>query len=162
MDHTHECRDCGAEIPCYIDGDCKWPGGSEGCDCTAATTIRPLTIESVTESIRKAVETKGADYVYRGDCLYFAQDEKGAHTVPDCIVGHVLADHGYTLETLNDACIIVDPNVNGRRVRDLGMSLGIVPDLADALQCAQNRQDNRSTWGVAESAFLRTLDQREV
>lgn len=39
-DHSHECRDCGAEIPAGVacsplphDVDrCDWPGGNAGCD----------------------------------------------------------------------------------------------------------------------------------
>ena len=30
-EHTHECRDCGAEIPCDL--PCYWEGGNDGCYC---------------------------------------------------------------------------------------------------------------------------------
>lgn len=32
-DHTHECRDCGADIPCDGDGQTCWDGGNAGCFC---------------------------------------------------------------------------------------------------------------------------------
>jgi hypothetical protein len=32
-DHAHECRDCGADIPCNGDGATCWDGGSTGCVC---------------------------------------------------------------------------------------------------------------------------------
>ena len=40
-EHTHECRDCGAEIPagraCEVGLilDCYWPGGNAGCTSNA-------------------------------------------------------------------------------------------------------------------------------
>jgi hypothetical protein len=30
-DHSHECRDCGAEIDCTE--PCEWQGSNDGCDC---------------------------------------------------------------------------------------------------------------------------------
>lgn len=44
-EHSHECRDCRAEIPCcFTEAECYWPGGNEGCDCgdPARRTVEPL------------------------------------------------------------------------------------------------------------------------
>lgn len=31
-EHSHECRDCGAEIPCEGNGETCWDGGNSDCD----------------------------------------------------------------------------------------------------------------------------------
>lgn len=80
-EHSHECRDCGADIECTGDGDTCWDGGNAGCtecpthDGAAAEAIKYLTSdgETVTEGMtvwtneaRQGVVTKiavwAADY----------------------------------------------------------------------------------------------------
>jgi hypothetical protein len=40
--HTHECRDCGADIPCYqTEEACTWEGGNA--DCAECSTEEELT-----------------------------------------------------------------------------------------------------------------------
>jgi len=36
-EHTHECRECRADIVCcFTEEECRWPGGNDGCGCADA------------------------------------------------------------------------------------------------------------------------------
>lgn len=104
-----------------------------------------LTLEKAHELLKRAVEEKGADYVYPEDekwadgmCRYFRPD--GA---PLCIVGHVLHYLGVTRVTEG----------RGAAAALLGAGVTTVPTTHWALQEAQCCQDGGGTWGEALAAF---------
>lgn len=114
-----------------------------------------FTTEQAMDALRKAVELKGADYVYPdseknsgnsdGTCMY---SHKGQ---PSCIVGHVIN--------------ILDPEVFAGLVLKEGMygpqgvqeldDEGYIPadfwseDTSLVMSAAQGIQDNRLPWGDA-------------
>lgn len=114
-----------------------------------------VTVTTVHDLLRKAVELKGGNYVYptyKGTALgcYYAKDGQ-----PDCIVGHVLFDLGVPIEDMSD-------NTEGVAGRVSAGIIGIHRDYLhsrygldfdnvawEMLCSAQCVQDNRDTWGEA-------------
>jgi hypothetical protein len=109
-------------------------------------------IEYVRGLLVRAVEEKGADYVYPdeqktpkgqlGDdlCMYV---HDGA---PSCIVGHVLHYAGVELEKFEPW--------EGSRAEIVGEALTEWhPSVLKALGAAQEAQDGGKTWGKALDAF---------
>ena len=113
-----------------------------------------ITAAEARELLTRAVEEKGADYVYpRVDnpdgCLYFESN------APSCIVGHVLAYKG--MEPFED-----DAEYNASTVHSLRHRMLFEVDndrTFEALRTAQTRQDSGSTWGDALRAALSVLDE---
>lgn len=106
-----------------------------------------LTVKNVLEALDRAVEKKGADYVYPWEegCTYADGDGN-----PSCIVGYVLAD--------------LDPNLfeefKESEHLDGGFGIGsadgytrnrptVERPIIDVLAVAQRAQDTGFTWGVA-------------
>lgn len=104
----------------------------------------------VSEILHQVVAEKGGDYIYEhagGDCFYSDPYDQSA---PSCIVGHVLAK--------------LDPEAFqkvAQKENDEESSFGVneIPtsvwdyQTAQALQAAQNIQDDGYAWSVAEKAF---------
>lgn len=109
-----------------------------------------ITFEEALAGLEKAIAAKGPEYVYRPllvdetegrtACMYFEPDT-GA---PSCIVGHVLADHGFTLESVGAAnSEETVKSLSARRI------LSLDERTETLLWQAQSRQDSGITWGEA-------------
>lgn len=133
-----------------------------------------LTRESVSAALDKAIQERGETWTYpnganigdrgleprewlldqhgiQGGCRYF-----GANGVePRCIVGYVLAEHGWTRDTLRNA---IGVSVEGTGIRDLGENLTNDTELLRALERAQDAQDNGDQWRDAVDAYKHHLD----
>lgn len=124
-----------------------------------------INIDDVTAAMERAVALKGADYVYpdADGCRYSWNDG-----TPACIVGHVAADlwpdkfkEVADYERVEEA----SGSVDGAFVFGLGEDragggvLSIQPDrvVRNALQRAQNTQDNGFTWGEALAEYKKAL-----
>ncbi len=110
---------------------------------------RRITVASALESLEKARDSKPKGYRYNEidddgvgtrKCRYFESDGS-----PSCIVGHVLADHGYTF----------DPESFRNKVNVIGIrSIVITSDaVAYGLLDAQVTQDQGETWEQAVEVF---------
>lgn len=107
-----------------------------------------LTLDQALELLDRAVELKGADYVYPrpaldspgagNGCFYLHADG------PGCIVGHVLHWAGLTNEELSSIEGAKAGGV-GRRVPRLHMDERV----GDLLAHVQSEQDTGETWGAA-------------
>lgn len=127
------------------------------------------------ELLEKQVEKKGADYVYEfASCQYFA-DETGTMCNRDfvgrtpvelgqplCIVGHVYADLGLTINDLYRASEDYDDEADEyttQEIQDQGgnvmevhpdpKKVVLTPDAEMVLNVAQEFQDTGYTWGAA-------------
>jgi len=119
-----------------------------------------ITLAIVTELLHRAVEEKGAGYVYPRStdfetrCLYV---ENGA---PSCIVGHVLVEAGLPVEVV---AMLDTFNGNGwgggvgaGRLAELPFKrYNISLPAASVLAIAQAEQDAGATWGEAVARALR-------
>jgi hypothetical protein len=107
--------------------------------------MREVTVEEVAQVLDAAVRDKGEDFVYVAQgatCQYLHG------TQPGCLVGHVLLSLGAIPGelALQEGCP-ADVLNYGR----LGLSIPL--NVIDALQTAQNEQDEGRTWGQARKAF---------
>jgi len=122
-----------------------------------------LSVESVAEALREAVEEKGADYVYTNEAGEVANLENAVeiqcqyvHTdKPGCIVGNVLHRLGVPLYVLSDyetrpARSVVE-SLSGRGILEFERKA------LDMLRYAQSYQDNGNSWGDAEVRALSVL-----
>lgn len=112
--------------------------------------METLTVEKAHELLKRAVAEKGEDYVYQPEtvgtynrrCRYF-----GPEGAPSCIVGHVLAYMG----------VSIDPESYENRVGvwTLGQEELLRADAAaiEALSVAQDVQDMGGPWGSALREF---------
>lgn len=107
--------------------------------------------------LQRAVDEKGADYIYNGDgwnCKYFDMSKDGK-LVPDCIIGHLLSYLGITLKDM------VGEGVNTTKIRLLVERGTVLSDISHpvvlALSAAQQSQDQGETWGAALQAFDREI-----
>jgi len=117
-------------------------------------------VDDVLASLERAVEKKGADYVYTlpngtragevdpdtnilAGCLYVHGNE------PGCIVGHVLHDWGVSLDQLRS----YEQDTAETVIQHLMASKDIVVDqydpVVEVLRTVQTYQDNGETWGEA-------------
>lgn len=98
--------------------------------------------------LARAVEEKGADYVYDSgeevDCVYFKKDES-EQWQPSCIVGHVLAYRGVEADTLVGLDINDDSTYSlvQKKIIDVDHKTDVL------LGEAQKHQDLGIPWGVA-------------
>lgn len=108
-----------------------------------------LSFEQALAGLEKAVAAKGEDFKYEAPvvdeeegltmCMYFSRTGQ-----PSCIVGHVLADHGVSVDDLGhwneDATVhtLVDHSV-----------LDVDARTTLLLRRAQEMQDNGHPWGKA-------------
>ena len=109
-----------------------------------------ITFEQALAGLEKAVRLKGRSYKYEPPvvddadgltmCMYFETDSGQ----PSCIVGHVLADHGVTLESLGPAN--ADETVGSLVASDV---LALDARTEALLVRAQQEQDNGTSWGEA-------------
>lgn len=116
-----------------------------------------LTYDETVKILREVVAEKGEDYVYPGAakndipgarCKYFENDG-----TPSCIVGHVLARYGLTLEELTD---VHNAWTTPAKLLDLGL-ISTTPRVIELLAVAQGKQDFGSPWRVAlDNALSRT------
>lgn len=125
--------------------------------------MKTIDIEFALESMRRAVEKKGADYVYKppagNSCVYFNKDGS-----PSCIVGHVFADAGVD----PDDFLLPGPgrtrSSNSCRITILDLDgVGVQIDDATrrALDAAQYAQDRGVTWaGALADAEMRAEQVR--
>lgn len=118
-----------------------------------------LTVENVTAALDRAIEKRGADYVYPerelATCYYVIDGE------PSCLVGEVLVDLGVPIEKLGE------PMVNTSRFGVLVIAgdylstagwdptlLRVPLNVRRGLSRAQSEQDMGATWGLARDVFL--------
>jgi hypothetical protein len=106
----------------------------------------------ILELLKKAVDEKGADYVYpkqaRPDgnsCVYVHKRK------PSCIAGHVFHALGVPLKTLsklegNSVAGVLDPKQWPAGVR---VKVELTPAAKETLGDAQSHQDNGYPWGEA-------------
>lgn len=110
-----------------------------------------LTYEEALADLRALVAERGEDYVYVmpeevGACVYFAPDGS-----PSCIVGGVLARHGWTADDADNENINEDTGVttltedHGGR----GPLLSVDDRTRLLLNVAQVKQDANLPWGEA-------------
>jgi hypothetical protein len=112
--------------------------------------MREVTATEVAEVLEEAVGAKGEDFVYstpdgRVPCLYLHGDQ------PGCLVGDVLLRLGADPEGLRETGPVVDLNWTL-----LGLRLPV--SAIEALQGAQEVQDDKKTWGEARDAFYARLE----
>jgi hypothetical protein len=101
-------------------------------------------LEKAKELLAEAVAEKGEDYVYpesdkRGGICQYQLEGK-----PACLVGNVLARHGWSVEALKAADHVSLWNTYDA---DLGSASLLLSE-------AQNKQDRGSTWGEAQAWAL--------
>lgn len=120
---------------------------------------KPLTYEEAVTLLDKAVEDKGADYVYprhegeegseaaeAGGCMY--REDDGS---PSCIVGHVIAYAGGDLRRVPEGLGA------GHAVKLAGLS---VDETTETLLIrAQMAQDSGASWGMAVGRAKRLAQQ---
>lgn len=112
-----------------------------------------ITADEARELLTRAVEEKGADYIYPrvnnpDGCLYFEGN------APSCIVGHVLAYKG--MEPFED-----EGELNASTVHSLRHHMLFEVDndrTFEALRAAQTWQDSGETWGDTLRVALDVLD----
>lgn len=114
--------------------------------------------------LRRVVEAKGSDYVYRKstdpevytNCEYVHGPESESHQNdpegPGCIVGHVMVEWGTDLDDLRNVEGTV-PNGDHPVWKD-----NLTPEAAIILRRAQASQDRGYTWGAALGAAQTAYD----
>lgn len=130
------------------------------------------TTEEVTAALEKAIATKGEDYVYEpvGVTCRYTTEEKA----PSCIVGWVVAEVN---PPLFDALFDFEKTGNVIAAHDLDhpakepefvddeLALEVDHRTLDALQAAQEIQDEGFAWAYAKRAYDNVLagqDYREA
>lgn len=109
--------------------------------------------------LAKAVEEKGADYVYpvvvRGSeslppCTYATYDRNAQPIGPSCLVGHALYYDGVPIKTLGalDEIGAIDDDGADEHSH-------ISAQVREALATAQSFQDQEEAWGRALDAYDR-------
>jgi hypothetical protein len=121
--------------------------------------VKHLTYEDAVLGLKKALAVKGEDYVYErptfkltnditiNACAYFTPEGR-----PSCIVGHVLADLGHTIDDLDAPKMSPDGTFNTGATASMAMDyLGYELDekTRSLLSIAQDYQDSGGTWGHA-------------
>jgi hypothetical protein len=112
-----------------------------------------VTLDDALTAVRKAVDEKGADYVYGAEhdfCIYAEQVEGVAQ--PRCIVGHALAYLGVPLSFLANPELI---HITARGLPGELAKIGyrVEPEAIGVLDQAQNVQD--------QSVSMKNNDERE-
>lgn len=143
-----------------------------------------FTRDAVSEALHKAVETKGADYVYPDwnfGCHY--ADAEAEYQAPSCIVGHVVAALDpelfqnwaeYERQAQGDSFSVRDAMygdeydyaevldedglwVGVGEAQKFRKALSADDRTRDALLAAQRVQDLGQPWGDAQEAFDRVM-----
>jgi hypothetical protein len=121
--------------------------------------VKHLTYEDAVLGLKKALAVKGEDYVYERPkfplndgltieaCAYFTAEGQ-----PSCIVGHVMADLGHTINDLDQIASSYDGTFNTGATASTAMDyLGY--ELDEKTRCllsvAQDYQDSGHRWGEA-------------
>jgi hypothetical protein len=108
-----------------------------------------LGYEETKQLLQRAVEEKGADFIYttgdEGGCVYF---ETESHK-PSCIVGHVLAYKGVTIDDIGE--LNFETEVEGLVDQDV---LDVDFKTLALLRHAQTRQDQNTAWGTSVSEAI--------
>lgn len=122
---------------------------------TFAEIELPQDAETWRDLLVRAIEEKGADYVYEApggrfsSCVYFNGDQ------PSCLIGHALSYLGVDRD-----CLSTYGNTTAIAAGLLGTR---VPDpVSEALSVAQGRQDHGATWGDALASFDHSIANAEV
>lgn len=116
-----------------------------------------LTLDEAKELLNRAVEERGRTYIYQspveGACVYF--DPEGG--CPSCLVGHVLAYKGFSLDDFSPGS-----NINRWEVAQLVESgfLLVDDETQTLLTIAQTEQDDGMTWGRAVEEALATYEEK--
>lgn len=110
-----------------------------------STPVPHLDLPLARELVNRAIDEKGADYVYNvpvGEnetCLYFRNGK------PDCLIGHVLHYLG-----IDQGCVREGESAGGVLISLRGQNkLTFTSEAADYLSAAQGHQDNGKPWGAA-------------
>lgn len=103
------------------------------------------------------IEERGADYVYEtkvyGDCRYLALDEGGGKvTGGACLIGCMLLKAGVDPDKLYEA-----EGLTAATALKMGMRDTVPVGTLNALQAAQQTQDNGEPWGEALRSFDHVL-----
>lgn len=123
-----------------------------------------LTFDEAVSLIQRAIDEKGADYVYgkdersmRGKCQYFNGDK------PSCIVGYVLFYKGVTRDDLSfwanenrsakSLCADVPPMYRDEETQMIKTD----EQTAEFLNWVQDYQDNGVSWGEAFAYALASV-----
>jgi alkylhydroperoxidase/carboxymuconolactone decarboxylase family protein YurZ len=122
--------------------------------------VKHLSYEDAVLGLKKALAVKGEDYVYErptfelndgitiNACAYFTPEGQ-----PSCIVGHVMADLGHTIDDLAETVTMA-----GDHTFNTGSTAGMVMDYLgyeidektrSLLSIAQDYQDSGNPWGHA-------------
>lgn len=121
--------------------------------------VLKLTLEDVHQMVEKAIEEKGADYVYPNwgpSCRYvdYAVTEDGRDCVRGCIVGHIFID-ALGLDMLDLSHLMVNEENATQFLGFLARSgqMDVVEEdkghVYNYLSALQQSQDNGKTWGEA-------------
>lgn len=130
-----------------------------------------LSYEDAVLGLKKALAVKGEDYVYEWPQFPLAANEGGGlkqrcayftpQGAPSCIVGHVMADLGHTVEDLDapDGLFEKTRNVGTGAIRAL-KHLGYTLDYraVEVLANAQALQDLGRPWGRAVTDAIRAAE----
>ena len=109
--------------------------------------MREVTVTEVADVLDAAVREKGEDFVYSppgewGICQYLHG------TKPGCLIGHVLIRLGAIPGEL-----ALQEGVPANALEYDRLGLDIPQNAVEALQAAQDEQDEGETWGEARKAF---------
>jgi hypothetical protein len=138
----------------------KVPSVDEALNTQEVDTSGPIeiTLEEAEALLSRAVEERGADYVYRipvidgeSTCSYFDQ----ATQAPSCIVGHVLAYKGLTFMDLSGEGLNTYANVEA--LSDLEV-IKVDNETLALLHIAQSEQDAGMPWGRVVEEALKTYE----
>ncbi len=134
------------------------------------TQTLELTFEQARDGLRKAVETRGADFVYPDEWRVGASDDFpgagycvnfGPDNEPRCIVGFVLWLNGITPDTDDWRTAGVD-RLSGRDGDDnIETMLFIDNKTYVMLAHAQGEQDKRRPWGDAVRRAEKTAEAHD-
>ncbi len=111
--------------------------------------MREVTATQVADLLDAAVREKGEDFIYKPIPLTNDAICRYLHgTQPGCLIGHVLLRLGAIPTELD---LQEGQPANLLDYARLGLSIGA--NAIEALQAAQEAQDNGETWGTARKAF---------
>lgn len=145
---------------------------------------RIINYDEAARLLKEQVQKRGSDYVYTPvtvlddegyvedeSCMYF-NPEDGS---PSCIVGHVVADLGLTLDTLVEVATerysgasaqylnngAIADTLTGALMETERLDLYFTPSAEKLLRRAQSNQDAGHSWGWAVQRALDSVDNEE-